>query len=67
MTYQELLLSLEEPVSRISGGLNAIGVMTMGLSLAGDPYAAGFNAVWNYLIDAERDIQTRLAACLDTQ
>ena len=37
MTYQELLLSLEEPVSRISGGINAIGVMTMGLSLAGDP------------------------------
>lgn len=65
MTYKELLIEIEEPISRISNGINAIGVMTMGLAQAHDPYAGGFNAVWNYLIDAEQDFQKQLSACLD--
>ena len=57
MELQELLLGLEEPVSRIKGGINALGIMTTGLFMAKDPYADGFNAVWNYLVDAEQDLQ----------
>ena len=62
MTNKEWIMELEGPISRISGGINAIGIMTMGLAQAADPYAEGFNAVWNYLVDAERDFQNRLTA-----
>lgn len=61
MDTQELLISLEDPINRISGGINAIGAMTMGLSMAKDPYADGFRAIWNYLVDAEQDFQEQLA------
>lgn len=67
MTYQELLLAIEEPVNRISDGINAIGIMTMGLVQVKDPYADGFYAVWSYLVDAERDFQKQFAACMDTK
>ena len=62
MTYQELLIDLEAPVNRISGGINAIGIMTMGLAQAHDPYTDGFNVVWNYLVDAERDLRRCIAS-----
>ncbi|RKI70502.1 hypothetical protein D7V91_02565 [bacterium 1xD42-67] len=67
MTNQEWLIELEGPVRRISGGINAIGIMTMGLAQAADPYADGFHAVWNYLVDAERDLQTQLTACQNAE
>lgn len=65
MELSKALLALEEPASRISGGINAIGIMSMGLSMAKDPYVDGFNAVWNYLIDAERDFQRQVQICLE--
>lgn len=65
MTYQELLMDLEGPVSRISGGINAIGIMTMGLAQVHDPYADGFNVVWNGLVDAERDLRRCIASTKD--
>ena len=67
MELQELLIDLEDPISRISGGINAIGIMTMGLTQAADPYAEGFNAVWNYLVDAERDFHKQLMACQNAE
>lgn len=66
MELQELLVNLEDPVSRISGGINAIGIMTMGLAQAADPYTKGFDAVWNYLVDADRDLQKQIKNCLNT-
>ncbi|WP_251319037.1 hypothetical protein [Flintibacter muris] len=62
MTYQELLMDLEAPVNRIRGGINAIGIMTMGLAQVQDPYTDGFNVVWNYLVDAERDLRRCIAS-----
>lgn len=67
MELKEALLELENPVHRISDGINAVGLMTMGLAEARDPYADGFNAIWNFLVDAERDFQNQLQACLDTE
>ena len=60
MTYQELLMNLEEPLSQIKDGINAIGIMTMGLVQVHDPYADGFFAVWNYMASAESDLQRQL-------
>ena len=60
MTYNEAFLDLQDTAGRISDGINAVGLMAMGLSMARDPYADGFNAVWNYLADADRDFQEQL-------
>lgn len=67
MTYNEAFMDLQDTAGRISDGINAIGIMTMGLAQVRDPYADGFNAVWNYLVDAERDFQRQLAVCLNTE
>lgn len=67
MELKEALLHLENPAYRISSGINAIGIMTMGLAQVRDPYADGFNAVWNFLTDAERDFQKQLQACLNAE
>lgn len=67
MELHEAILALEEPACRISDGINAVGLMAMGLSMARDPYADGFNAVWNYLVDAERDLQRQLRVCLNKE
>lgn len=64
MEYPEALFDLEEPARRISSGINAIGIMAMGLVQAKDPYAEGFCSVWDYLDDADRDFQKRVKACL---
>lgn len=67
MELKEALLELENPVHRISDGINAVGLMAMGLAGVRDPYADGFNAIWNFLADAERDFQSQLQACLDAE
>ena len=59
---EESSLELEVIADRISGGVNAIGLMTIGLAQAHDPYADGFNVIWNYLVDAERDLQSCIKA-----
>lgn len=66
MEYLELLLELEEPARRLSSGINAVGIMAMGLTQAKDPYADGFFAIWNYLVDADRDFQKQVENCLST-
>jgi len=65
MELREALLNLERPACRINDGINAVGVMAMGLSMAKDPYADGFNAIWNYLVDANQDFQEQLKACFN--
>ena len=65
MTIQEMKINLESPIKRISDGINALGIMTMGLVEVEDLYADGFNVIWNYLADAELDFQKQLAACLN--
>lgn len=62
MELQKLLLGLEEPASRIKGGINALGIMTMGLLQVHDPYADGFFTIWSCLVDAEQELQARLKA-----
>ena len=57
MTYQEFLVDMEDPIKRITDGINAVGIMTMGLAQVKDPYADGFYAIWNYLVDAEQYFQ----------
>jgi len=64
MELREALLALEEPASRINGGINAISIMALGLSSAKDPYADGFNAVWDYLTEANLDFQEKVRTCL---
>ena len=53
----EELLELDVIADQISSGINAVGLMTMGLEEAQDPYADGFNVIWHYLVAAERDLQ----------
>jgi len=65
MELQEALMSLEDPAGRINDGINAIGLMALGLSRALDPYADGLNAIWDYLDDANQDFQERFKACLN--
>lgn len=67
MELRETFLDLQDTAGRISDGINAVGLMAMGLSMARDPYADGFNAVWNYLVDAERDLQRQLRVCLSKE
>lgn len=49
----------------ISQGINAPEVMALGLASAKDPYADGFNALHNYLFDANQELQQYLTACLN--
>lgn len=67
MEHIEAFINLKDAAGRISDGINAVGLMAMGLSMARDPYADGFNAVWNYLTDAEWDFQEQITACMDTK
>lgn len=64
MSLHEDLDDLEIAIHNVSQGVNAIGVMTLGLMQAHDPYADGFNALYGYLVDADREVQKHLAACL---
>lgn len=64
MRLQEELLDLSDTVRRVSSGINAVQVMTMGLGRASDPYADGFGAICDYLLQADQDLQKHLEACL---
>lgn len=65
MIKKEILLDLEEPLDRLSCGVNAIGLMVFGLAEAHDPYANGFRAVWDCLREAELDVQKVLAEIVE--
>lgn len=64
MELQKALLALEAPARQINDAVNAIGIMVTGLSAEKDPYADGFNAVWNYLFDANQEFQKQVKICL---
>ena len=65
MEHQQALIHLKDAAGYIHDGINAVGIMSMGLAQAKDPYADGFNAIWNYLADAEVNFQKQLQACLN--
>lgn len=63
MGLRENLDHLSIAASDISQGVNALGAMALGLSFAKDPYAQGFNALYNYLFDADKELHKHLEAC----
>ena len=67
MEYRQALIHLKDAAGCIHDGINAVGIMSMGLAQAIDPYADGFNAIWNYLADAEVNFQKQLQACLNAE
>lgn len=67
MDYQQAMIDLEDTAQLVHNGINAIGIMTMGLAQAGDPYADGFHAVWSCLADAERELQKHIKRCAEMQ
>ena len=62
MSTKEFLMNLEDPLRRISCGINAIELMMYGLGRTKDPYADGFFVIWNYLREAEADLQKAVQA-----
>lgn len=64
MELQKAFLTLEAPARQINDAVNAIGIMVTGLFAEKDPYASGFNAVWNYLFDANQELQKQVQLCL---
>ncbi len=64
MSLHEELLELDSAVSNLSQGVNALQVMSMGLFQALDPYADGFNALLNYMLDADREVRKYMDDCL---
>lgn len=67
MEYQQALIDLKDAAGCIHDGINAVGIMAMGLAQVRDPYADGFNAIWNYLADAEVNFQKQLQVCLNAE
>ncbi len=63
MSLREDLDQLSTAVCDISQGINALEAMALGLSYAKDPYAKGFNALYNYLFDADQELRKYLDAC----
>lgn len=65
MEYRQELIDLQDAAGDIRDGINAIGIMTMGLAQVKDPYAGGFNVVWSYLVDAERKLREHIEHCIE--
>lgn len=61
---KETLLDLDTAVNRLSRGVNAVQVMSLGLNAAVTPYSEGLNVVCEYLIDADREVHRQLELCL---
>lgn len=57
MDENRIQIRLEEPLERLHCGIKAIELMTLGMKCEEDSYADGFLAIWNYLREAEEDIQ----------
>ena len=64
MGLHEELLDLEAAVYQVSKGINAVEAMTMGLNRTLNPYADGFGAVCDYLLQADRTLQEHMDNCL---
>jgi len=65
MSLHEELLDLDSAVNRLSQGVNALGLMAMGLDRDAEPYADGFDALFRYMMDANRDVRKYLDHCLE--
>ncbi len=64
MSLHEELLDLDSAVTRLSQGVNALGLMTMGLDREAEPYADGFEVLFRYMLDVNREIRKYLDNCL---
>ena len=60
MDHTEFFIELEEPLRRITCGINAMELMVMGLGQAKDPYTLGLHMVWDYLHEAEKEMEHTL-------
>ena len=67
MEYRQALIDLEDAANHIHDGINAIGIMTMGLAQLQSPYAGGFSAVWHYLSQANQELQRQAESYLSTK
>ncbi len=66
MGLHEKLLDLDSAVRNLSQGVNALGLMADGLCQTMDPYADGFNALFAYMVDADRKVREQVKDCLET-
>lgn len=64
MSLQKELIDLDTAVNRLSQSVNAMGIMTLGLAQAQDPYADGLDLLSSCMIDADRAVRAHLDACL---
>lgn len=64
MSLHEELLDLETAVYQVSRGINAVEAMTMGLNRTHTPYADGFGAICDYLLQADRNLREHMDSCL---
>ncbi len=65
MELRKAVLALEEPARQMNEGINAVGIMVIGLFAHEDPYADGFHAIWRCLCDANEVFQKQLQTCLE--
>ena len=63
MNIQENLLDLDTAVDKLSQGVNAVGLMSMGLVQTQDPYADSFCMLFHYMVEADRAVHAHLEAC----
>lgn len=64
MNIREELIDLDEVVSQVSGGINAIAAMSRGLDRVDDPYADGFYFLTDRLIQAAQSLREQMDRCL---
>jgi len=65
MSLHEELLDLDSAVNRLSQGVNALGLMAMGLDREAELYADGFEVLFRYMLDTNREVRRCLDNCLN--
>ncbi|NBI66437.1 hypothetical protein D1646_06340 [Pseudoflavonifractor sp. 60] len=65
MNLQDNLLELDAAVEKLSQGVNAVGLMSMGLVQTQNPYADSFCMLFNYMVEADRAVHAYLDACFE--
>ena len=64
MNLREQLLDLDAAVNRLSSGISAAHLVSLGLLQMGGPYADGLEVLCGYLSNAERELRGRVDLCL---
>lgn len=64
MSLQKELLNLDTAVDKLSQGVNAIGLMTLGLVQMQHPYADSFYLLYSCMSEADRQVRSCLDACI---